>query len=176
MTDVPTIHSPLRPVIDATNAAVAADPANAHAVFTADHELVGVTAVNVEVGSGHQFSVDEPASLGGGNAAANPVEYALASLGSCQVITYQFWAAHLGLRLDHVSVKIEGDLDVRGFFGIDDAVRPGFGAVRVGVTLVGPESEDDYRRLADAVDEHCPVLDLFRNPTPVERQVDLVAT
>jgi len=68
-------------------------------------------------------------------------------------------------------VRVEGDLDVRGFFGFDDTVRPGFSAVRVEVTVTGPESAGRYQELAAAVDEHCPVLDLFKNPVPVTRTV-----
>jgi uncharacterized OsmC-like protein len=147
------------------------DPANANATFVANHELVGPTEVSVKVGSGHRFTVDEPAVLGGADKAANPVEYALASLGSCQAITYRVWAAQLGVKLDEVKVDIDGDIDLRGFFGIDERVRPGFNAVRIRVTLAGPESEARYQELAKAVDAHCPVLDLFRNPVPVERVV-----
>ena len=105
------------------------------------------------------------------DAAANPVQYALAALGSCQAITYHIWAAQLGIELDSVSVRVEGDLDLRGFFGLDDTVRPGFTAVRVEVTVTGPESTERYAELAAAVDEHCPVLDLFKNPVPVTREV-----
>ena len=65
----------------------------------------------------------------------------------------------------------DGDLDVRGFFGFDDSVRPGFSGVRVKVEISGPESEEAYRALAATVDAHCPVLDLFSNPTPVETSV-----
>ena len=160
-------------VIEATRSAVAGDAKNAQAVFYSEHDLVGVTEVASLSGSGHHVTVDEPESLGGGNVAANPVEYALISLGSCQAITYRFWAAHLGLALDSVQVDVEGDLDVRGFFGIDDSVRPGFGAVRVRVRLSGPESTERYEELARAVDAHCPVLDLFSNPVPVERQLSV---
>jgi len=48
-------------------------------------------------------------------------------------------------------------------------VRAGFSAVRVEVSLTGPETADRYAELAAAVDEHCPVLDLFQNPVPVSR-------
>ena len=92
------------------------------------------------------------------------MQYALASLGSCQAITYQFWAEQLGIGFDTLSVRVEGDLDIRGFFGFDDSVRPGFSAVRLEVTVTGPESPERYEELAAAVDEHCPVLDLFANP------------
>jgi uncharacterized OsmC-like protein len=103
--------------------------------------------------------------------AANPVQYALASLGSCQAITYRFWAAQLGIQVDSLTVRVSGDLDLRGFFGTDDTVRPGFTAVRVEVAVGGPETEERYAELAAAVDEHCPVLDLFRNPVPVSRAI-----
>jgi uncharacterized OsmC-like protein len=163
----------LADVIEATKSAIAADVKNGQAVFRSEHDLVGVTEVASLTGSGHHVTVDEPASLGGGNVAANPVEYALVALGSCQAITYRFWAAQLGIALDSVHVEVEGDLDVRGFFGIDDTVRPGFGAVRLRVRLGGPETAERYDELAKAVDAHCPVLDLFSNPVPVERQTSV---
>ena len=151
-----------------TRKAVDDDPANAQAQFTAQGTLVGVTEVDIRTGA-HSFKVDEPAALGGADVAANPVQYALASLGSCQAITYQFWAEQLGIGFDSLSVRVEGDLDIRGFLGFDDSVRPGLSAVRVEVTVSGPESPERYQELAAAVDQHCPVLDLFANPVPVTR-------
>jgi uncharacterized OsmC-like protein len=151
-----------------TRKAVADDAANAQAVFAAQGTLVGITEVDVKTGS-HTFKVDEPPVLGGADVAANPVQYALAALGSCQAITYRFWAAQLGIEFDSLTVRVEGDLDIRGFFGFDEAVRPGFSAIRVEVAVTGPESEERYAELAVAVDEHCPVLDLFKNPVPVTR-------
>ena len=97
------------------------------------------------------------------------MQYALASLGACQAITYRFWAAQLGVTLDSITVRVEGDLDLRGLFGVDDGVRRCVSGVRVEVTVAGPESEERYAELAAAVDEHCPVLDLFKNPVPVSR-------
>lgn len=44
-----------------------------------------------------------------------------------------------------------------------------FGAIRLTVTLDGPESRETSVALADAVDAHCPVLDNLRNPVPVTR-------
>ena len=158
----------LTTVIADTRTAVTDNPAAAQALFSAHSTLTGVTEVAVRTAT-HAFTVDEPPALGGGGSAPNPVEYALASLGSCQAITYRFWAEHLGLSFDKLTVTVEGDLDIRGFFGFDDAVRPGFSAIRVEVTVTGPESPGRYQELAAAVDAHCPVLDLFKNPVPVTR-------
>lgn len=153
-------------IVNATAEAAAADPAKGRALFRATG--TGADGVRSEMVAGrHQLVADEPPALGGQDAAPNPIELALASLLSCQVVTYRFWAAKLGIPLDDVKVDVEGDLDVRGFFGLDDDVRPGLTDVRMVVRLLGPATDEDYRRLKDAVDEHCPVLDLFRNPTPL---------
>jgi uncharacterized OsmC-like protein len=157
-------------VIADTRTAVAGDPAAGQVLFRTDGTLTGVTEVAVSTGR-HTFTVDEPPALGGGGTAPNPVEYALASLGSCQAITYRFWAAQLGITLDTLSVRVEGDLDIRGFLGFDDRVRPGFSTVRIEVSVTGPDAPERYQQLAAAVDEHCPVLDLFRNPVPVSRTI-----
>ncbi|MDQ3827394.1 MAG: OsmC family protein [Actinomycetota bacterium] len=156
--------------MDATAAAVSADGAKAAVVFRAAGRGESGVATDIRIGR-HAVLIDEPPALGGTDAAPNPVETALAGLLSCQVVTYRFWAAKLGIPLDDVQVEAEGDLDVRGFFGLQDGVRPGFGDVRVKVRLTGPASPAQYRELQVAVDQHCPVLDLFSNPTSVHTEL-----
>ena len=151
-------------------AAAVADPQRGKPVFRA--EGTGGPGVRSEIRiGGHTLLADEGPALGGTHAGPNPVEYALAALLSCQVVTYRVWAAKLNVALEGITVDVEGDLDVRGFLGFDDAVRPGFGDVRLRVTLDGPADPQRYRELAAAVDAHCPVLDLFRNRTPVTTEL-----
>lgn len=134
--------------------------------------LVAGTPTRVDVAAGrHAFTIDEPASLGGDDAGANPVEHLLAALGACQVISYQVWAAKLGLTLDSVTVELTGDLDLRGFFGVDDSVRPGFASIQVDARITGPESQDAYRELTALVEQHCPVLDALTVGVPVSSAV-----
>lgn len=121
----------------------------------------------------HTVVVDEPRSLGGTDEGPNPVELVLAALATCQVITYRVWASKLGVELDEVRVEVEGDLDLRGFYGVEPGVRAGFSQVRLLVRLCGPEGDDAYRALADAVDAHCPVLDFTGQPVPLERELRL---
>jgi uncharacterized OsmC-like protein len=160
--------------IEANEQAISAEPGRARVVFKTEGALVGPTEVRL-TSREHVLEVDEPDVLAGGNRHANPVEYALAALASCQAITYRFWAAKLGIELEGLEIAAEGDLDLQGFFGLDAGVRPGFTAVRLDVTPLGPEPAERYRELADAVDAHCPVLDLFANPTAVERRLAIPA-
>jgi uncharacterized OsmC-like protein len=163
----------LRGVVDATAAAVSTNGANAAVVFRASGRGESGVATDIRIGR-HKVLIDEPPALGGADAAPNPVEFALAGLLSCQVVTYRFWAAKLEIPLDDVHVDVEGELDVRGFFGLDNGVRPGLGEIRIKVRLTGPASPEQYRELQVAVDQHCPVLDLFSHPTLV--RTELVAS
>ncbi|WP_078311267.1 MULTISPECIES: OsmC family protein [unclassified Mycobacterium] len=160
----------LNAITDATRAAVADNPSAATVVFKASARPEGTVGSEITLGK-YRVHVDEPPSLGGQHTAPNPVEYYLASLLSCQVVTYRFWAERLGIHVDTLSASAEGDLDVRGFFGLDDSVRPGFQQIRVTVTVSGPDSDERYRELQEAVDAHCPVLDLTTGSTPVRTQL-----
>jgi uncharacterized OsmC-like protein len=162
----------LNDIIETTAVAVESDPANGQFVFTAKASAGPGVASTVTTGR-HRIEVDEPPLLGGGDAAANPVQYYLAALLSCQVVTYRFWADRLGVAIDDLTLSAEGDIDIRGFFGLDPAVRPGFTAVRVTVTISGPESAERYAELRRIVDRHCPVLDLTAQPTPVQTNLVL---
>jgi putative redox protein len=114
----------------------------------------------------HQIDIDEPKGIGGTDLGASPVELVLAALGSCQEITYRAFATALGIPLDGVAVSVEGDIDFRGFFAIDETVRPGFSALRVTVNLTTSASQAQVDTLVAAVNRHCPVLDMLSTPVP----------
>ena len=145
---------------------IAADTSAAHLTYRVRGTGEGSVASRITAGK-HEFVVDEPAALAGDDVAASHVEYALGALISCQIVVYRLYAQALGIRVDDIAITAEGDLDARKLFGIEESVRPGFGAVRLDIRISGPESEERYQELRAAVDEHCPVLDLFANATPV---------
>ncbi len=145
-------------------------PQTAQMTFTVAAELKQGLRMDLNI-RGHQVTVDEPRELGGTDRGPNPVELVLAALTTCQAITYRVWAMKLGVVLDSVQVEADGDIDLRGFFGVDDAIRPGYSAIRLRVRLGGPESAERYRELADAVDRHCPVHDIAGSPVPLVRNL-----
>ena len=163
---------PVRDAVEAVRQSLEDDPARAVARLRTEASLVGETEVRVRMGA-HQVTVDEPKSVGGTGVAANPIQLALAALGSCQAITYRYWAGILGIRLDGVTVRVEADVDLRGFFGFDPEASPGVAGVQCLVVLEGPEDRARYEELSAAVDAHCPVLDIFSRPVAVERHVEV---
>lgn len=154
------------------NERIATDKKNAQLTYLVKGTSEGSVASRITAGK-HEFLIDEPAGLAGDDVAASPVEIALGALIACQIVVYRLYAQGLGIQIDSIDAKAEGDLDVQGLFGIDEAVRPGFEAIRLNIHVTGPESNERYEQLHAAVDAHCPVLDLFANATPV--QVNLTA-
>ena len=135
------------------------------ATFAADTVLVDGFRTEARV---RQFTmtVDEPESLGGSDQGPTPVEQVLAALGTCQEIVYATYARVLGIPIDALAVRAEGVLDPRGFFGVA-AVPVGFQEVSFAVDIQSPAASEDIARLVETVNEHCPVLDILRQPVPV---------
>ncbi|TIO67748.1 OsmC family protein [Mesorhizobium sp.] len=157
-------------VFTGAQSALHSSPEKAVATFSA-HSRLG-DGVDSSV-STRQFTikVGEPAGLGGTDTAPNPVEYILAALGSCQEITYRLYADALGIPVRSVSVKLEGEIDLRGLFNVDASIRPGFRNIFGTVTIDSTASEVESQRLKDTVDQHCPVLDILKNPVPVSLEL-----
>ena len=149
---------------------IAADATSAQLTYSVSGVGEGSVATTIRAGK-HAFVVDEPAALAGDDVAPSPVEFALGALISCQVVVYRLYARALGIQVDDITIDAEGDLDARRLFGIDEGVRAGFSDVRLAITITGPESQERYEHLREAVDAHCPVLDLFANATPVTATV-----
>ncbi len=116
----------------------------------------------------HEVTVDEPHALGGEDTGPNPVELILAAFGTCQEITYRAYATALGIPLEKVSVHVDGDIDLRGFFAVDDSVRAGYSKIKTKVTLESSAGREDTDKLRAIVEAHCPVLDILSNPVPIE--------
>src|SRR6202167_6862875 len=160
----------LKEIIVATQTDLRANPDHALATFAADsHQVEGLRS-ETKI---RQFSLtaDEPPSLGGTDTGPNPVELVLAALATCQEITYRAYATALGVPLESVSVKLDGALDLRGFFAVDERVRPGFTGVQGTVTLKSSATPEELAKLKEVVDAHCPVLDILRAPVPVELEL-----
>ncbi len=162
----------LRQVIVDTQAKFQADPEAAKVTFSSASALQEGLHTRAAMRD-HAVEVDEPEMLGGTDKGPNPVELVLAALGTCQEITYRAYATALGIPLEQVSVKLDGDIDLRGFFAVDDSVRPGYQGIHGTVTLQSSASPEQLEMLRGAVNAHCPVLDILTKPVPVNLDIEI---
>jgi len=160
------VSEALRQLIGETQSKFKAEPESAVTTFQSQSALQEGLRSEAALRA-HKLVVDEPPELGGTDAGPNPVELVLAALGTCQEITYRAYAAALGIPLDRVAVTLTGTLDLKGFFAVDDAVRPGYQKISGTVRLESSASDEQLEMLRNAVNAHCPVLDIIRNPVPV---------
>lgn len=160
-----------RTIFTANQRALGENPNQASAVFTAETRQIDGLHSEARIRQ-FRLDIDEPPALGGRDRGPDPVELILAALGACQEITYRLYADTLGIPIDNVSVSVSGRLDLRGFFAVDESVRPGFKDVTATVRIDSPAPADEIERLRASVDRHCPVLDILRRVTPVRTVVE----
>jgi uncharacterized OsmC-like protein len=96
----------------------------------------------------HTFAIDidEPFELLGENTAPNPQEVLMSALNACVMVGCVVGAAAKGITLVRLEIEIRGELDLRGFLGIDASVRPGYEKIHYVVHIKG-------RRYAGAVSQ-----------------------
>lgn len=110
---------------------------------------------------------DEPPVLLGDNKAPNAVEVVLHGLASCLSVGMVYNAAALGIEMKDLSFSLEGDIDLHGFLGLSEEVRPGFQNIQVKIQANTNVPQEKVAELLDYVKKTSPVLDIISNPVPV---------
>lgn len=116
------------------------------------------------------FLVDagEPAVLLGTDSGPNPAEYLLHALAACLTTTLVYDAATRAIRLREVESTFEGEMDVRGRLGIDDAYRNGFTRIRGTFRIEAEAPDEQMREIVERARTRSAVYDMVANGVPVE--------
>jgi uncharacterized OsmC-like protein len=81
----------------------------------------------------------------------NPQEYLLAALNACMIVGYAALCALQGIALQKLEITTEGDIDMRGFFGLDPAVAAGYRELRSQVVIKGDGTEEQFQKIHQMV-------------------------
>ena len=97
------------------------------------------------------IDIDEPCELGGSNQFANPQEHLIAALNACIAVGYVAQCAVRGITLESLQIETEGEIDLRGFLGIDPKVANGYESLRYTVRIKGSGTSQQFAEVHDAV-------------------------
>jgi uncharacterized OsmC-like protein len=125
-----------------------------------------------EVRRRFQTMVDEPIELLGSNSAPNPQEMLMTALNACMLVGYVVGAAVEGITLEKLEIETNGALDLRGFLGIDPAVRPGYESMQYTVRIKGDGTPEQFRKIHDTVRRTSP--NYFNMAQPIRLDGELV--
>lgn len=113
--------------------------------------VTGFYGARQEIAHKQTFTMDadEPAILAGKDEGANPVEHLLHALASCLTTSMVAHAAVRGIEIEELESRLEGDIDLRGFLGLDASVPKGYTDIRASFRVrARPEDLDRIRELA----------------------------
>jgi uncharacterized OsmC-like protein len=114
-------------------------------------EVTGFGIGGQDVRRSFSFDIDEPCELGGSNRFANPQEHLIAALNGCITVGYVAQCSVRGITLDKLEIETEGEIDLRGFLGIDPAVANGYESLRYTVRIKGNGTREQFAEIHDAV-------------------------
>jgi uncharacterized OsmC-like protein len=169
--EVDTLNNVNLAAVSGLVSAIQEDPAKADTTWAAHVTWTGGFQSSARVRGFDPVPSDEPAALGGGDTAPNPVEQLLSALGNCLAVGYAANAAVAGVQLDELTIDLKGDIDLRVFLGLAEG-HAGFDSIIAKVRISSPAPRADLDALHTKVTASSPVGHTLGAAVPVT--VDLV--
>ena len=117
------------------------------------------------------YDTDMPYVLNGTNTAPNPPEYLLHSLASCMTTSMMMLASSKGIKVDGVTITIEGDLNLNGFLGLDSCILKEYEGIKVKINIEGDLTNDEKQELL-MLSKKSPIYNTIVNPVSVDVSLD----
>jgi uncharacterized OsmC-like protein len=123
---------------------------------------------NIERNTEYKAQYDFPVQLLGEGRGPTVCEGCMGALAACLTQTMVAHATSRGIQLDGIDIDVEGDVDMRGFTGISNDVRPGAQQFRVNVNIKsGTASKEQLDELREIGKRFSPAFDTLTNGTSV---------
>lgn len=146
---------------------ISADPSQAATVWKADVTWKGGFRSETHIRDFAPALSDEPTGLGGTDTAPNPVEQLLGALGNCLAVGVAANASARDIKIDSLTISLEGDLDLSTFLGLASG-HAGFDSVRARIDLKTDATSGAVDDLISHVVATSPVGHTLIQEVPVE--------
>ena len=97
----------------------------------------------------------------------------MTALNACMMVGYVAGAAVKGITLEMLEIETDGALDLRGFLGIDDSVRPGYETIQYTVRIRGNGTEEELHEIHETVMKTSPNYFNVSRPIQLNGQLEV---
>jgi uncharacterized OsmC-like protein len=147
--------------------AIQDDPTKARTTWAAHVTWTGAFTSESRVRDFAAIPSDEPVTLGGGDAAPNPVEQLLGALGNCLAVGYAANASVAGIELRDLRIDLQGEVDLRVFLGLAEG-HAGLDTISATVRLDSDAPRERLEELHAKVLDSSPVGHTLTHAVPLD--------
>ena len=123
----------------------------------------------IERQEAYTLASDYPDEMGGMSKGPTVCEMCMASIASCVSQTIVAYATMMGVQLDSIRIQTQGDVDIRGFTGVSEDVRPGAQEFRLDIHLESKTaSKEQLAKLYELGKKFSPAIDTMTHGTTVK--------
>jgi uncharacterized OsmC-like protein len=134
------------------------------------HKRNGVNSARAKP---HELAGDEPVALLGSGKHVGPAGHLLHAMCHCLTVTTAYHGAARGVKIDSLRVDAEGSLDLQGFLGLNDKVKPGFKQIHLKAYIDSPNSPEEVRALFQYAQGRSPICSTVRHKVNLSWEFDI---
>ena len=135
---------------------------------TSSSKAFRIGSQNIEKNTEYRMRYDFPNQLSGEGRGPTVCEVCMGSLAACLTQTIVAHATSRGIQIDNIDINVEGDVNLLGFTGISNDVRPGTQQFRVNMNIKSnTASIEQLNELREFGKRFSPAFDTLTNGTSV---------
>jgi uncharacterized OsmC-like protein len=148
-----------------------AQPGSSRITLTARGSQTGAPiACSVDIGRA-VYEAQAHSGVGGAGSAACSGDLLLGALAACAQITCQMVATAMGVPVERIEARVEGDLDLSGTLGISRDVPVGFESIRLRFDVEAPgATPEQLSALREKTEQYCVVMQTLVKPPRIETE------
>jgi uncharacterized OsmC-like protein len=138
--------------------------------FTSQTEIGDYVHAGTPVDRDRYFYLqnDHPVGLLGRDTAPAPFETLMAALASSIASSWAVFGAAMDIPIDSLEIWLQGEVDLQGLLGPDEAVRPGLARITGTIYVRSPSSDERLHRLKETAERRSPIADSIQAPIELE--------
>ncbi|MGO3870001.1 MAG: OsmC family protein [Alcaligenes sp.] len=142
-------------------------------IFSATATLIDQLKIECTAGDS-SFFLTEPSKQRDASSGMTPLEALLSAIGACKCIAAKAFAKSQKIDLIDIKVKMDGEIDTDGFYGINKEAKMGFHKITSQYYIQANNSDEEIKEFVSFVERTCPVLDTIINTPELSNEINII--